>query len=86
MFLLTTAKRAPQQDAVHQIRGIQTDKPVVAQVDAKYKLSNMFAVTQSQVKLAVRLGQASATARIPLVITPPLRVEQLELIIVNKSI
>jgi hypothetical protein len=41
----------------------------------------MFAVTQSQVKLAVRLGQASAAARIPLVITPPLRVEQLELII-----
>lgn len=81
VFLLTTAKRAPHKEVVHQVRFIQTDKRVVAQVDVKYQLSNMFAVTQSQVKLAVPPGQASATAKIPLVITPPLRVEQLELII-----
>ncbi len=81
VFLLTTAKRAPQKEAIHQIRFMQTDKRVVAQVDLKYQLGNMFAVTRSQVKLAVPPDQASATARIPLVITPPLRVEQLELII-----
>lgn len=83
VFLLTTAKRGPQKEAVHQVGFIQKDKRVVAQVDVKYQLSNMFAVTQSQVKLAVPPGQVSATARIPLVITPPLRVEQLELIIVK---
>jgi hypothetical protein len=81
VFLLNTPRRASKILALHQIRLLRSDGNVAAEISVKYELANMFAVTQSQVKLEVPYGQAFTTTRVPLVITPPMELKNLELIV-----